>query len=148
MRYSSPRPQRFRTKVKRGTSGLGLFAVDAIPRRRFIIEYWGKRIPDAKATYVGGKYLFEVGNGTTIVGTTRKNTARYMNHSCRPNCEIEIIQGRVYLYSRRAIAPGEELTYDYGKEYFDYYIRPHGCRCGATTTRHKPLRPTRKTKNG
>ena len=129
MTYKTPRPRTFDVYVKRSATGLGLFANEAIPRRRFIIEYWGKVIPDEKAQDIGGKYLFEVGNGKTIVGTTRKNIARYINHSCRPNCEVEIKAGRVYIYSRRNIKAGEELTYDYGKEYWDYFIKPHGCRC-------------------
>lgn len=127
------RKPQFSVAVKRSAAGLGLFANEAIPRRRFVVEYWGKHIPDAKAQYVGGKYLFEVGNGKTIVGTTRKNVARYINHSCKPNCEVEIKGGRVYIFSRRTIKPGEELNYDYGEEYFDYYIKPHGCRCKGCT---------------
>lgn len=127
------RKPKYAASVKRSAAGLGLFANEAIPRRRFVVEYWGKQIPDAKAQYVGGKYLFEVGNGKTIVGTTRKNVARYINHSCKPNCEVEIKGGRVYIFSRRTIKPGEELNYDYGEEYFDYYIKPHGCRCKGCT---------------
>lgn len=127
--YPTPRPTAFATRVKRSATGCGLYAEEAIPRRCFIIEYWGKVIPDEKAQEVGGKYLFEIGNGKTIVGTTRKNTARYINHACKPNCEVDIIDGRVFIFSKRNIKPGEELTYDYGEEYFDYYIKPHGCRC-------------------
>lgn len=128
-KYPSPRPTRFAVAVRRGTSGLGLYAKEDIPRRRFIIEYWGKLVTDEAATYLGGKYLFELGNGKTIYGTTRKNIARYINHSCRPNCEVETAGNRVYIYSRRAIKAGEELTYDYGKEYWEYYIGPKRCRC-------------------
>ncbi len=129
MSYPTPRPRTFDVSLKRSATGLGLFANEAIQRRRYIIEYWGKVIPDAKAQYIGGKYLFEIGNGKTIVGTTRKNIARYINHSCRPNCKVEIKSGRVFIYSKRKIKVGEELNYDYGKEYWDYYIKPHGCKC-------------------
>lgn len=126
---TSPRPTKFKLRVKRGTSGFGLFSEQDIPRRRFVIEYWGKIIPDEQATRYGGKYLFELGNGKTIFGTTRKNIARYINHSCQPNCEVEIVGNHVYIYSKRKIKAGEELNYDYGKEYWDYYIKPHGCLC-------------------
>lgn len=135
MSYPTPRPRKYNVGTKRSATGLGLFTNETIPRRRFIIEYWGKVIPDEKAQYIGGKYLFEVGNGTTIVGTTRKNIARYINHSCRPNCEVEIKSGRVFIYSKRKIKAGEELTYDYGKEYWDYFIKPYGCRCPKCTSK-------------
>jgi hypothetical protein len=130
-KLSTPRSTKFKLHVKRGTSGLGLFTEEPIGRRRFVIEYFGKIIPDEKATVYGGKYLFELGNGKTIFGTPRKNVARYINHSCKPNCEVEIKGNHAYIYSKRKIKAGEELSYDYGKEYFDYYIKPHGCRCNA-----------------
>jgi uncharacterized protein len=124
----TPRKTAFSLSVKRAASGLGVFANEAIAKRRFIIEYWGDLVTEDEADRIGGKYLFEIGNGKTINGTTRKNTARYINHSCRPNCEIEIKGNKVFVYSRKAIKPGEELTYDYGKDYFNEYIGKH-CRC-------------------
>ncbi len=132
-----PRPAPYACRVKRGASGLGLFADESIPRGKFVIEYWGKVVSEDEGNRIGGKYLFDLENGKMIVGTTRKNVARYINHSCKPNCEIEYRGNRVYIYSRKAIKPGDELTYDYGKEYFDWFIKPHGCRCGAcrATTR-------------
>jgi len=66
-----------------------------------------------------------------IDGSARSNIARYINHSCKPNCEAEIVAGRVFLRALRRIEAGEELSYDYGKEYFDMYIKPYGCRCAA-----------------
>jgi uncharacterized protein len=126
--HHTPREPRFSLKVKRGTAGLGIFTEERIPKRRFIIEYWGDLISDDEANRIGGKYLFNLDNGKTINGTERKNIARYINHSCRPNCEPEIVGSKVFIYSRRVIQPGEELTYDYGKEYFDYFIGKH-CRC-------------------
>jgi SET domain-containing protein len=64
-----------------------------------------------------------------IDGNIKENTARYINHSCRPNCEAEGPKGRIYILSTRNIKAGEELTYDYGKEYFETYIKPFGCKC-------------------
>lgn len=133
MKHPTPRPPQFALRVGRSAAGLGLFAVEDIPKGRFVIEYWGKILSDAEAQQIGGKYLLDLENGKTIVGTTRKNTARYANHSCRPNCEIRIAGNRAFLFSRRKIRVGEEITYDYGEEYFDYYLKPHGCRCKKCT---------------
>jgi hypothetical protein len=55
--------------------------------------------------------------------------ARYINHSCRPNAEALISKGRVWIWSRRNIKAGEEIAYDYGKEYFEGVIKPIGCKC-------------------
>jgi SET domain-containing protein len=75
------------------------------------------------------KYLFAISQTKTIDGWEKTNIARYINHSCRPNCEIEISRGRIYVMAKRRILPGEELSYDYETEYFDAHIKPKGCRC-------------------
>jgi uncharacterized protein len=126
----STRAPQFHLATRRSNAGIGLFALETIPKGRFVIEYWGRLMSDAAAQKIGGRYLFEIGNGKTVEGSTRKNIARYANHSCRPNCEIRTRGNRVYLYSRKKIRAGEEITYDYGEEYFDYYLKPLGCRCG------------------
>lgn len=120
-------------EVKRSApgAGLGLFATQPIKKDEFIIEYVGDVITAKEADKRGGKYLFETSSRRVIDGSTRTNTARYINHSCKPNCETEIDRGRVYVYAKRSIKPGEELAYDYGKEYFDDFIKPIGCRCVA-----------------
>jgi len=118
-----------KVKVKRSSAGLGLFAGENIKKGEFVIEYTGKRISNKEADEKGGKYLFEVNKKITIDGTTRKNTARYINHSCRPNCEIDIKKGRVLVFAIKNIKEGDEFHYDYGKEYVDEFIKPHGCRC-------------------
>lgn len=125
----TPRKTAFDVVPRKSAAGLGVFTNDFIPKRRFIIEYWGDIVTEDEANRIGGKYLFELGNGKTINGTTRKNIARYINHSCRPNCEVEVKGNKVLIFSKRAIKPGEELCYDYGKEYFNHFIAPHGCRC-------------------
>lgn len=130
MPYPKPRPPRFTLRVQKSISGLGLFACEEIPKRRFLIEYWGKLVSDEVAQKIGGRYLFEIGNGNTIEGSTRKNMARYANHSCRPNSEVRTQGDRVFLYSLKKIKAGEEITYDYGEEYHEFYIKPYGCRCG------------------
>ncbi len=119
--------------VKQGINGLGLFAKVPIKRGECIIEYVGEVITAKEANKRGGRYLFETSSNRHIDGTTRKNTARYINHSCRANCEPDTRAGRVFIYAKRKIEPGEELCYDYGKEYWDEYIKPKGCRCEKCT---------------
>jgi hypothetical protein len=72
--------------------------------------------------------LFEIHSRKTIDGTPRWNTARYINHSCRPNCEPNIYKARVYIHTKRKIKAGEELNYDYGKAYFDQFLKDI-CAC-------------------
>lgn len=118
-------------KVGRSNAGLGLFAVEPIKKGTWIIEYVGKIIVGKKEVeeYPENKYLFETSKTRMIDGSARSNTARYINHSHRPNCEVEIFAGRVFVQAKKNIAAGEELNYDYGKEYVDEYIKPYGCRC-------------------
>jgi SET domain-containing protein len=122
-------PGGFDLKVKRSSAGLGLFAGEDIPKGKCVIEYVGRAVTKKEEETSRSKYLFEVNSKKTIDGTPRSNTARYINHSHRPNCEVEIHDARVFIFSRRAIKAGEELCYDYGKEYFDEHIKPYGCRC-------------------
>lgn len=118
-------------KVKRGIAGLGLFAEEDIPRDQVIIEYTGERIPTEEADKRDNLYLFTVTKKLVIDGKGRENTARYVNHSCKPNAEAEHDEDedRIYIRARKKIKAGEEITYDYGKEYFDDIIKPKGCRC-------------------
>ncbi len=64
-----------------------------------------------------------------IDGSIKENTAKYINHSCAPNCEIDIKNKRVFIFALKNIKAGDELTYDYDTEYFDAYIKPKGCKC-------------------
>lgn len=137
MRYD-PLPTEL-LKKRRGLSGLGLICVENIPKGQTIVEYTGKRVSDAKADTLSNRYIFEVKKNVNIDGSSRKNIARYVNHSCKPNCDYSIRKsGRVFYYALRRIRAGEELTVDYGKEYFDHWIAPYGCRCGAKKHRHQP----------
>lgn len=115
--------------IKRSASGLGLFAVKRIPKGTRIIEYTGPRISNEEVEKSDGKYFFGVTRKWSIDGCGRDNIARYINHSCRPNAEAIISRGRVWIWSRRAIKPGEEIAYDYGKEYFEGIIKEIGCKC-------------------
>lgn len=117
--------------VKRSQAGLGLFATKEFKRGDFIIEYTGEHITTEEADRRGGKYLFILNKKTTVDGKGRENTARYINHSCKPNAEAETDEDeqKIRISARRKILPGEEISYDYGKEYCNEYIKPHGCKC-------------------
>ncbi len=118
--------------VRRSLSGgLGLFSTRAIPRGQIIIEYIGPLLTNAQADEKGGRYLFCVNSRWTIDGSARSNTARYANHSCRPNCEAVITGKRVFLKAIKTIPPDTEICHNYGREYFDAFIKPNGCRCRA-----------------
>lgn len=121
--------QREKLIVKKSIAGLGLFATAPIKKGTFIIEYKGPLLNDDEVDKKGGKYLFALGKDWTIDGTNRANIARYINHSCvRTNCEPIQYAMHIKIKSTRNIKPGEELFYDYGKEYFDDIIKGH-CQC-------------------
>ncbi len=115
--------------VKRAATGLGLFATQPIAKGTKIIEYTGPRISNEEVERSSGKYFLGLNKQWSIDGSGRNNVARSINHSCRPNAEAIITRGRIWIWSRRKIKVGEEITYDYGKEYFEGIIKDIGCRC-------------------
>lgn len=117
--------------VKRGAHGLGLFTTRPITKGEFIIEYTGEKITEEAANRRGGQYLFQLNDAYVIDGKGRENLARYINHSCRPNCypEIDEDEHHIRIYAKRGIKAGEELNYNYGKEFWNTHIKPKGCRC-------------------
>ena len=117
--------------IKRGTHGLGLFSNAAFKKGDLVTEYTGETVSTAEANRRGGQYLFEINEHYVVDGKDRKNESRYINHSCRPNCypEIDEKEEHILIYAKRAIKPGEELTYDYGKEFWDTHVKSKGCRC-------------------
>ena len=117
--------------VKRGTHGLGLFTTVPFKKGDFVIEYTGDKITEDEANRRGGQYLFTLNKVWVIDGKGRHNLARYINHSCRPNCypEIDDAEEHIMIYAKRTIAPGEELTYNYGPEFFKTHVKSKGCRC-------------------
>ena len=120
---------KFDVRVKRSSAGLGLYAFEDIQRGAIILEYVGKRIPTSQGDTLNTRYVFNVNTRIDIDGSPRWNTARYINHSCMPNCEAVNRRGRIFIVSRRKIRSGEELTYEYGKEYFEGTILKEGCLC-------------------
>lgn len=99
---------------KSAIQGRGVFAARGIAKGQRLIEYKGTRrrwaCYDDDQDYV---CLFDVGRGLVVDPRQNGNIARYINHSCDPNCEAVLDNGRIYIESLRAIAKGEEITYDY-----------------------------------
>lgn len=118
-------------------AGFGLSTKVHFKKGDFVIEYTGKKHLSKDVEEHTGKYLFEINKTYTIDGATRSNLARYINHSCAPNCEVEITKGKILVMARKNIVAGEELTYDYGKEYFNEFIKPIGCKCSKCLMKKK-----------
>jgi SET domain-containing protein len=122
-------------RIGRSRTGLGLFAVRPIAKKEYIVTYSGKWITTEEAlrreSRGNPRYLFEVNSRWTIDGTTRRNLGRYVNHSCKPNAEPVLRKGKMVLVASKAIESGDEITFDYGEDYFDYYFKKAGCRCMA-----------------
>ena len=119
-------------RVGRSRTGLGLFATEPIRKRTIIVEYKGPRLTNEQAEKLearDSRYLYEINSRWTIDGSSRKNIARYANHSCRPNAESHRLNGKVVLRAIRTIYPGDEITYNYGRDYFLNVITPRGCKC-------------------
>jgi hypothetical protein len=149
----------------RGSSiqGLGGFATRRIAKGDRIIEYVGERIKDEQADerYDDEKmdrhhtFLFSLGDGTSIDAAVNGNEARFINHSCAPNCEAINDEARIFIEALRDIEPGEELLYDYAyerggdpdddedrEEIAKFYV----CKCGAPTCRGTILAPEKPKK--
>jgi SET domain-containing protein len=135
-------------RTGRSATGLGLFATRPIKRTAYIAAYRGPLISTEEADRRearGAKYMFELNREWTIDGSPRWNVARYINHSCRPNAKPVGRNGGIVIVALRRIEPGEEITYDYGREYLDYFFQNGGCRCASC--RKKRARRRRKAKN-
>ena len=147
-------------KLRRSSiQGRGAFATRPIKRGTRIIEYTGERISheEADRRYDDGKmgrhhtFLFNIDSKTCIDAAVDGNDARFINHSCAPNCEAIDERKRIFIEAIRDIAPGEELTYDYAYERDgtedDEWERIYVCKCGAPTCRGTILAP-KKSKRG
>jgi len=120
----------------------GIFATLEIPPETRIVEYIGEKITkseanrrglalfeSAKAAGGGAVYIFQLNKRYDIDGNVPENIARLINHSCDPNCEAQIIKGRIWIVSIREIEKGEELNYDYHYE-LEHFL-DHPCKCGS-----------------
>ena len=121
--------ERFIVRKSRPGLGRGLFAAASYRKGEYLLEYTGKKIPTPYADTLKTRYLFELDSEWTIDGSARSNIARYINHSCAPNAEAGIREGKILISAVRTIRKGEEITIDYDTEYFDEFIRPVGCKC-------------------
>jgi SET domain-containing protein len=142
-----------RFKVRQSAiQGLGVFATERIRKGTRIIEYTGERISadEADARYEDHPkhkpiLLFTVDKRTTIDAGVNGNDARFINHSCDPNCEPVIESRRVFINAVRLIWPGEELTYDYNltrdKQDDEQTEIDLACHCGAINCRGTMLEP-------
>jgi len=128
--------------------GRGVFATRTIRKGAPIIEYRGQRTTWEIGSERQGldpdepyhTFLFELEDGRVIDATVRGNAARWINHSCDPNCEaLEDDHGRVFIHARRTIRAGEELAYDYRLQVEGRLTRAmreaYACRCGARRCR-------------
>ena len=125
--------------------GTGIFATEDIPRKIKIIEYIGEKITKAEgdrrsekrlerylnSKKTGSVYIFELNSRYDIDGSPLYNKARYINHSCKPNSEIDIIGGRIWVKSIKSIKKGDEINYDYGYEFDKDDYTDHVCKCGS-----------------
>ena len=137
---SSKKPYR----IGRSSTGLGLFATKPIKKGTKIVRYFGPLLDckKKKDDAVENKYLFELNDRWTIDGSVRENIARYINHACKPNAESDVRprKRKVFIRAIKNIEPGEEISYDYGTDYFKAYLKPIGCRCAACEKKRKKKR--------
>jgi len=113
--------------------GRGLFARRDIPAVTRLIQYVGRRIPKEYSDQLCLKqnaYIFRLNEHEDVDGKVSWNPARFINHSCEPNCDSELDdRDRIWVISRREIVRGEELTWNYGYDLTDFMNFP--CSCGA-----------------
>jgi SET domain-containing protein len=115
-----------------GIHGWGVYATQAITKNTRIIDYAGEKISNQESLRRERRYIrnghiwcFKLTNRTVVDAGVGGNVARYINHSCRPNCYIDIKKGIIWIRAARRIERGEELTYDYNTD-GEGLIR---CRC-------------------
>jgi uncharacterized protein len=137
-------------RIGRSRTGLGLYAIKPYRKREYIVTYRGRLLRNPEADRLearGSRYMFEINSRWTIDGSKRWNVARYVNHSCRPNAEAIERRGPSIVYvSRRRIKPEEEITVDYGKDYFSAFIGKSRCRCPKCMERRAEAQAKRRAK--
>ena len=122
--------------------GRGIFTMVEIPKGERVIEYVGDKITKTESNRraevqlrraaksgTGSVYIFTLNQRYDIDGNVNYNRARLINHSCKPNCEVDIIRGRIWIISKRKIKEAEELSFDYGFDLDSF--EDHPCTCGA-----------------
>ena len=123
----------------------GIFATENIPKGKKIIQYIGDKVTKKEgerrsekrikkylnSKYTGSVYIFELNKKYDIDGSPKYNKARYINHSCNPNCEVEIENNEIWIKSIKKIKKFDELSYDYGYEFDEEDYKDHICKCGS-----------------
>ena len=130
-------------RIGRAFTGLGLFATRPIKRGAYIATYRGPLLTVKEADRRearGARYMFELNGKWTIDGSPRYNVARYINHSCKPNAKPVGRNRKIVIVALRQIEPEDEITYDYGKEYLEYFLQSGGCKCAACRRRRSARR--------
>lgn len=138
--------------------GNGVFAQREIGAGERIVEYTGRHISWEEATAraersgqpVNYTLFFTLSDGNVIDGGDEGNDARFINHSCEPNCEAYEEDGRVYIHALRDIEAGEELNYNYALEYEGRHTpaikKAFACRCGAPNCTGVMLAPRKRAR--
>ena len=125
--------------------GIGIVALKNISKKTNVIEYIGEKISkkegDRRSSerikkYLnkeneGSVYIFELNKKYDIDGSPMYNNARYINHSCNPNCEVDIIDNKIWIIAIKNIKKGEELSYDYGYVFDKDDFKEHVCKCAS-----------------
>jgi SET domain-containing protein len=112
--------------------GFGAFATADLPEKTHVIEYVGVRIRKSESIHqcrLNNEFIFYLDDEFDLDGNVAWNPARWINHSCSPNCEAELIDGRIWIISNRLVRQSEEITFNYGYELTD--LKDHPCRCGS-----------------
>jgi uncharacterized protein len=112
--------------------GMGVFARVDIPADTRVVEYIGERVTkdeSLRRRQGGNFFVFIVTDQFDIDGAVDWNPARFVNHSCAPNCEARMEDERIWIIALRDIKAGEELSFNYGYDLQDY--EEHPCGCGA-----------------
>ena len=123
-------------RKKSGINNWGLFAGQDFKKGDKVIEYKGKKYThkqveeDDRFDNSKAIYLFTLNKKTVLDGDTKSNTAKYINHTCDPNCEVDIIRGKIWILAIQDIKKGDELSYDYGFGYDEDY-KQFRCKCGS-----------------
>jgi len=125
--------------------GIGIVASENIKKNTKVIEYIGEKITKSEGNkrsaerikkYLykkneGSVYIFELNKKYDIDGTPSYNKARYINHSCNPNCEVDIINNQIWIIAIKNIKKDNELSYDYGYPFDESDYTDHVCKCGS-----------------
>jgi SET domain-containing protein len=137
-------------RIGRSRTGLGLFATMPIKKKALIVEYKGRKLTTEQADKLearGNRYLYEINSRWTIDGTGRRNLGRYANHSCRPNAEAHTIGHKVIIRAIKNIRIGDEITYDYGRDYLTNVITRRGCKCDKCRQKRADARAQARARN-